>query len=125
MKSGTTPDLVLGDDWVTITLLILSNAVVITMLVLLCLAVYFNTNVIIPDEPQDNSAADPNAASETPSSDAGTNETAADENSAEVIQAMSMIKKAKVTASELEGMLKNSLAKRRTSISEAIVVTLC
>lgn len=56
--SGTTPSLILGDNWITITILAVGNAVVIAALILLCLAVYFNTNVIVPDKPKEDSAAD-------------------------------------------------------------------
>lgn len=47
---GWKPDIVLGDSIWTILFLSLANVFVITAFVLLCLAVYFDTNVVFDDD---------------------------------------------------------------------------
>lgn len=50
VTSGSKPDIVLGDSIWTILILSLANVFVITAFVLLCLAVYFDTNVVFDDD---------------------------------------------------------------------------
>ena len=99
---GSKPDIKLGDDTLTIVILSLSNAFVVTLLVLLCLAVYFNKNVFSPEDDQDASAA-VEPAPEEPS---------AENADAQDATTTSLLRKSKVSGHELEALLQRALAKR-------------
>ena len=56
--AGGQPSIVLGNSWWKITILALLNAFTIAVLVLLCLAVYFETNVL-GDDTKEKKEAEP------------------------------------------------------------------
>ena len=55
VQTGSTPDLVLGTSVWKVVLLSIANFITITVLVLLCLAVYFNTNILSDEDSTENS----------------------------------------------------------------------
>mmetsp|Transcript_10786 Transcript_10786/g.14512 ORF Transcript_10786/g.14512 Transcript_10786/m.14512 type:complete len:166 (+) Transcript_10786:1348-1845(+) len=122
LKTGSKPDIVLGNDLFTILLLSIANAFVLTVLVLLCLAVYFNTNVLADDDQNSETNAAEEASPELPDEAVEAEEIEDADDSSSNFQLLSKTaKKSRVSAAELEGLLNSALQKKNKT---NLVVTL-
>jgi len=108
VKTGSTPGVTLGDSFWTILFLSIANVAVLTILVLLCLAVYFNTNVLIDD---DDNTGDSNASggatdpANAPVPDQAVTIEEPEEGLSEDGITPLLMRKAKIDGIELEGLL--------------------